>query len=445
MGKVLESRSYPRDERLSGWYHTLPEATALSTLQSSATADVAVIGAGFAGLSAARRLHQNDPTLRIAVVEAQGLAWAGAGRNSGFMIDLPHELNSENYAGGESHDRQQIADNRMALAFAESAAQEYGLEEYFLKVGKYHGATNGAGLKALHEFASHLEALGEEFRLLSAAELQQVVGTDYYDGGIFTPGATLLQPAGYIRGLGRALDAKENINVYEHSPVLKVESLSDGARIATAHGRIDAGSVIFANNGHIESFGIGTNRILHLFTFASMTEELSDAQCAQLGEPDHWGLIPASPMGTTLRKLPNKRFLVRNQWTFNPDISITDRDVEHWGKQHDRCFAVRYPGLNGVGMEYRWGGPIAITLNSAPVFGEVEPNVYAATICQGLGTTHSTLLGMMLADHLTGQESPTLSALLDSPSPSRLPPRLLNQFGVPAYLKWVHWRAGRDL
>ena len=224
-----------------------------------------------------------------------------------------------------------------------------------------------------------------------------------------------------------------------------IDSSTTGVCVRTEKGQVNARHAILANNGHIESFGVAKGRLLHLFTYASLTEQLSVEQLAHLGEPASWGLIPASPMGTTLRKLDNGRFLVRNQWTYNPGIECTDAALEHYGKQHDRCFARRYPALADVQMEYRWSGAIAMTLNSAPVFGEVQSNVYSAAVCQGLGTTRSTLYGMLIADKICAKSNPMLDSIERAPEPSWMPPRVLNNIGVPAYLKWVHWRAGSDL
>ena len=112
-----------------------------------------VVGAGFAGLSAAKRLHDNDPDLRVIVLEAQGLAWGACGRNSGFMIDLPHELNSDNYSGEASHDIEQIEENRLAIEFAAEQVTQFKIADAFERIGKYHGATSGKGHKALQDYS----------------------------------------------------------------------------------------------------------------------------------------------------------------------------------------------------------------------------------------------------------------------------------------------------
>src|SRR5215831_11796572 len=158
---VRKALQTPSDINVSGWYSLLPEPPPPKILDGRRKADWVVIDAGFAGLSAARRLSQLVPGERIAVLEAQRVGWGAAGRNSGFMIDLPHELSSENYAGGLDHDIKQIRMNRAGIAFAAAAAEEYGLGALFAPVGKYHGAATTRGLKALAEFETHLSSLKE--------------------------------------------------------------------------------------------------------------------------------------------------------------------------------------------------------------------------------------------------------------------------------------------
>src|SRR5210317_105788 len=98
----------------AAWNAILEPQSDPEPLEAERTADVVIVGAGFAGLSAARRLMQVDPSLKVVVLEAGRLAESSCGRNSGFMIDLPHELTSEDYAGA-GDDRVMIALNRQAI------------------------------------------------------------------------------------------------------------------------------------------------------------------------------------------------------------------------------------------------------------------------------------------------------------------------------------------
>jgi glycine/D-amino acid oxidase-like deaminating enzyme len=440
----MQTARYPAESQASGWYHLLDSVPALAPLQEQRHVDFLIIGAGFAGLSAAKRLSDLDPNASIAILEAQRLAGGASGRNSGFMIDLPHELNSKSYHGGVDADIQQIQQNRLAIAFAANVVDEFALKDCFQRCGKHHGATNGSGLRALDDFCQQLDTLNEPFEQLNQAQMKSLTGSDYYDGGIFTPGAVQIQPAAYIRGLGHALTQQRNVTIYENSPVIKLEA-GHAPSAWTKSGHITASKILLCNNGHITSFGIAKNKILNLFTYASLTEPLTAEQLKHTGELSAWGLIPAAPMGSTLRKLNNGRLLIRNEWTYNPSIEVNSKAWPRIAQQHDQCFKRRYPNLANVKMQYRWHGPVALTLNGASLFGEVEQNIHAAAVCQGLGTTRSTLYGMVLADALCHQENPLIASFSDQPTATQLPPQTLNKLGVPLYLKWLQWRAGKDL
>src|SRR5262249_45544226 len=184
------------------------------------------------------------------VLEAQRIGWGAAGRNSGFMIDLPHELSSENYAGGLEHDLKQIRMNRAGIAFAAEAADEFALGRHFLRVGKYHGAATTRGLEALARFEKHLANLKEPFEHLDADAMRRLTGTSFYVGGTFTPGAVMIQPAGYIRGLAQGLS--RTVEIFEGSPVVSIETGPEHI-VTTPDGEIRTPRLILANNGHVAS------------------------------------------------------------------------------------------------------------------------------------------------------------------------------------------------
>lgn len=438
----------PGDIKGSGWYRLLPEPLPSKILEGKSTADWVVIGAGFAGLSAARRLAQLAPRDRIVVLDAQRIGWGAAGRNSGFMIDLPHELSSENYAGGLEHDLKQIRMNRAGIAFATAAAEEYGLGEHIAPVGKYHGAATRRGLDALAEFETHLANLKEPFKHLDAEAMRRLTGTSFYIGGTFTPGAVMIQPAGYIRGLAEGLaktaGLSNTVEIYEESPVVSIETGAEHV-VKTAKGEIRTPRLILANNGHVENFGFFGHRLMHIFTFASMTRQLSSSEVTALGGEDNWGLIPADPMGSTIRRIRQGRIVVRNTFTYNPDMQTSARQIDSIGQAHNRSFADRFPTLKGVSMEHRWGGHLCLSLNAVPAFGEVEDRVYAACCCNGLGTVKGTLYGKLVADLATGSREPMVKEALAEAAPQKLYPDPLMTWGTRAKLWWLQKRAGREL
>ncbi|RWB44128.1 MAG: FAD-binding oxidoreductase [Mesorhizobium sp.] len=438
---IYRATKTPADINMSGWYGILPPPRAYEVLRGRHEADWVIAGAGFAGLAAARRLSQLVPEDRITVLDAQRIGWGAAGRNSGFMIDLPHELSGANYGGAQDHDHKRIRMNRAAIEFSASAADEYGLQPFFVRAGKFHGAATEHGLNVLREFENHLTGLSEPFERLDAQQMKNVTGTDFFVGGTFTPGTVMAQPAGFIRGLADGLSG--SVEVFENSPVLSIKT----GKLHTLHtpeGELTTPRLILTVNGHLESFGFYRKRLLHVFTYASMTRPLSGSEQATLGGKPNWGLIPADPMGSTVRRAGD-RIVVRNTFTYNPNMSTSEKQVSRIGAAHDSSFGARFPTLGDIPMEFRWGGHLCLSLNSAPAFGEIEERVFVAGCCNGLGTVQGTLYGMLAADLAAGIDEPMLADALNEPSPSQLYPEPLMTIGAPLKLWAMQRRAGREL
>ena len=189
----------PENPGPAAWDAILPQEPNLPALNETRTADWLIIGAGFAGLAAARRLQTKNPNDRIVVLEAQRIAQGPAGRNSGFMIDLPHDLVSDDYGGNLDQDRITIAQNREAIAFAQQAVTDLGLpNEAFRKVGKINAAASRKGNHHNRDYARHLQKLGEKYEKYDAQTMKAITGIDYYQSGLFTPGTVILQPALFI-------------------------------------------------------------------------------------------------------------------------------------------------------------------------------------------------------------------------------------------------------
>jgi glycine/D-amino acid oxidase-like deaminating enzyme len=438
---VLTTKKTPADRPGSGWYEILPPPGPPQELDAAITADWVVVGAGFAGLSAARRLAQLRDGDRIVVLDAQRVGFGAAGRNSGFMIDLPHELQSDSYAGGLDSDRKQIAMNRTAIAFAREAAEEYGLAAYFDVCGKYHGAADARGRKTLETFEAHLGRLGEPFERLDASDLKKLTGTDYYASGIYTPGAAMIQPVGYVRGLAEGL--RGQVQIFENSPVTRIETKWPHT-VHTPKGRVASPKIILAVNGYLESFGLFARRLIQIYLHASMTRELSAEEQRALGGEAEWGLIPADPSGTTVRRIKEGRIAIRNTVTYSPSMACSERQLARAGRAHEASFRARFPMLKDVGMEYRWSGQICLSWNSVPAFGEVEDGVYAAGCQNGLGVCKGTLHGKLIADLAAGSNEASVSDVLAMEAPKKLPPEPFMSIGANLNIWWLQRRAGAD-
>ncbi|MEI4486756.1 FAD-binding oxidoreductase [Frigidibacter sp. MR17.14] len=430
----------------AGWRAILPAAPACPALSGAAGADVAIVGAGFAGLSAARRLLQIEPGLRIAILDATRIAEGGTGRNSGFMIDLPHELTSGDYAGGgESRDRALTRLNRQAIDFAAEAVRDYAIPAgYFQRSGKINAAATDAGLAQNESYAKHLSDLGEAHEIYDAATMQAITGSRYYRGGLFTPGTAMIQPAGYVMGLAAGLE-RAGVSIFEDTPVTRIEPTAQGWRLVAPGGVLTAAKVILATNGHLESFGIRRGQLMHIMLNACMTEALPPEAVAALGGAEAWGATPADPMGTTVRRIGpaqgGHRIVIRQGGYYRPGMQTSAGDLARLVARMRQKFDARFPTLRGIRFEHAWSGHLCLSRNGVSVMRELEPGLYAAAVCNGLGSTRSTLTGIGAAELACGRSSAVTGFFLAEPDPTRLPPHPFDTIGANAYMRWKEWQS----
>ena len=428
----------------AGWNALLAAQPAARPLTEDSSADFVIVGAGFAGLSAARRLTQLEPNARVAILEAGRIAEGSAGRNSGFMIDLPHDVASDNYLSA-GDDRLVTTLNRQAISFAGDAVQEYGIRPgYFDARGKINGAASASAQAHNENYGRHLAALGERYEMLDGAQMAELTGSRYYVGGLYTPGTVLVQPAGYVRGLAAGLAAR-GVEIFEDSPVMAFTREGTSWRVKAPGGSISTARVILTVNGHLESFGFERGRLMHVFLFAVMTPELDETARAKLGGAPHWGITPSDPMGTTVRRIDagqgGNRIVTRSCATLRPNTRPTEGDLARAVSVMREKFDQRFPQLAGLAMEYAWAGLLCLTRNGASIMREVADGVFSGCAQNGLGVARGTLTGIGAAELACGQQSAITRYFSAQPRPPRLPPQPLQEIGGNAILRWKEWQA----
>ncbi|WP_435258141.1 NAD(P)/FAD-dependent oxidoreductase [Thioclava sp. FR2] len=444
---AYHARRTPQHKGPAAWSAILPGQAAPVSLDGDLTVDFALIGAGFAGLSAARRLHQLAPGARIAVLDASRLAEGASGRNSGFMIDLPHELQSDDYAG-HGDDRAMIALNRQAIAFARAAVEDYDIDRnFFDPVGKVNGAASAKTDALNRSYAEHLATMGESSTYLDAKAMTELTGSRHYVSGLYTPGTVMLQPAGYIRSLAEGL-RRDGVSIFENTSVTAITRDGTGWILSTAKGRVSAGKVILSNNGHLESFGFKPGRLMHIFLFASMSAELDADQIKALGGQPRWGVTPSDPMGTTMRRIAagqgGNRIVTRTCGSFEPDMVTSESDMRRTVAVHRQKFAKRFPQLAGVRQEYTWAGHLCLARNGVSVMRELDQGLFAACVQNGLGTARGTLTGMGAAELACGRTSDITRHFTAEAEPVKLPPRPFSTIGANAFLRYKEWQAKEE-
>jgi len=452
----LQVSRFPFDPGPAAWNEILPPQSPRTALKNRVTAEWLIIGAGFTGLSAARRLSVLCPGSRVVVLDAKGVAEGPAGRNSGFMIDVPHDLTSGDYSGHDAdansdtikNSQTEILLNRAGISYAQETANVYAMpEEAFDLSGKINGAITDKGVEHNKAYAQHLDQLSESYRLFDANEMEAITGTSCYQQGLFSPGTAMIQPALFIRSLALGVESRD-ISIYENSPVVDLTKSSAGWIADTAEGSVCAEKVILAVNGHLESFGFHQRSLMHIFTYGSMTEPLTTKQVKKLGGQSSWALTPAHALGTTVRRISGTggdRLIIRNRATFDPSMTIDNKRLTSVAKVHDRSFIDRFPMLNDVRMQFRWGGRLCLSRNNVAVFGEVEKNLFAACCQNGLGTAKGMVSGKLIAESACGQISELSEYLVSQAEPVRLPSAAIAKLGVSAVLRWGEYRAGKEL
>lgn len=394
-------KPYPEYADRCGWNALLPPRQIRPSASGRLDADYVIVGAGYTGLAAARQLHALAPSAAIVVLEATEIGEGASARNSGFAS--PHESRI-----GLSDSQLLYADtiNRClheGFSFLTDAMDEGGFSCDLERSGRITGAASEAGSEKIAGMHARGDKLGVPHRRLDRAAMKERTGTDYYRCGLAIDEGHLLQPAALIRGLADTM--APGIALYENSPVLSLER-DRGWRLKTPHADIRAKTVILATNAAIKDFGFWRDRLVTIFTFAGLSEEMDANDAAHLGV-NPWGLLPAHRLGTTVRRVGHNRLLVRSLYSYERTL---DRD--HVARELTSCFHRRFPMLSHVPLEFVWGGTTALTMNGAPRWGQIDQGLYGAAGCNGSGIVKGTLLGKRLADMIvTGDPQDDLTAM----------------------------------
>ena len=443
----------PKNPGITGWKEILPKRKVNQNLTDNINADYLIIGGGFAGLSAARRLKQIDKDAKIALLEACEIGEGPAGRNSGFMIDLPHNLASDDYLGSLEKDRKQTLINRSAIEFAKSASEEYEMpSETIQLVGKTNAAATKKGVNFNTEYAQHLDKTSESYKILDAQAMEDLTGINYYINGLWTPGTAMLQPALYIQKLADGISNNSNVTIYENSPVIDLvdKGSQSGQKIwkaKTKLGSISSPKIILAVNGIVERFGYFQNKLMTIFTYSSLTRKLTSDESNILGGSPEWGLTSADAMGSSVRRISGiggDRILIRNRWSYNPSMEVSDSFMASAANSHFESFKARFPMLDKVSMEYSWGGRLCLSLNNVFAQGEVDEGIYSACCQNGLGTAKGTAIGIITAEKISGENTSLIPNFADEELPKKLMPKPLMWIGVNSYMRWKELLAGKE-
>lgn len=424
----------PRYDNGNGWYNILPPAPPANPLAGRQSAEWLVIGGGFAGLSAARRLAEHFPDERIALIEADRVGRGASGRNAGFAIDLPFIQESR---GDLERARRILKLHRAGVAELDRLVATHGIACDWSHRGKYMVAAGDYALRNLEATRVFLERVGEPSEMLDRDALEARLGTRFYRNALYSPGAHLMNPAALTRGLAASLPA--NVVVYENSPII-------GTRWAreivaeTAQGILHAKAAIAATNGFTEAFGLLRRRLINIMSFASLTRPLTTRQQDLLGGERDWGVHPVGAAGATIRRTRDERIWLRTSFLYARTISCSAGKTARYRRHHIAAFKARFPMLGEPDFEHTHAGGLCLSQNTEPVFERRGDNLFVVACQNGIGVAKGTIHGRLMADWAAGHDSDLLRCARAYGQPSELPPEPLLGWGVSARLAWEAWK-----
>ena len=387
------------DTRTHGlWQASAPPTPRTTPLREKIAVDVAVIGAGYTGLSAA--LHLAEGGRSVAVLEAAEIGFGASGRNVGLvnagMWVLPDELPKR--LGATYGERLlHTLGNAPSLVF--DLVAKHGIECEAARHGTLHCAAGASGLTGLRERAAQWERLGAPVRLLDAAETAARTGTTAYAGSLLDLRAGTIQPLAYARGLARAALAA-GATIHTASPVVAAEDRGSSWRLdVEGGGQVEAGAVTVATNAYTLPAGPWStlaSELVRMPYFNMATRPLpEDVRKAIL--PGREGAWDTRAILSSFRLDDAGRLVFGSIGALRSPGHAAHRG---WGR---RALARLFPSLRDIDFEHEWYGWIGTTVDALPRFHQLARDVVSFSGYNGRGIGTGTVFGRELARLVLGE------------------------------------------
>ncbi len=382
---VLDATSYYRASA-----HAAPECPALDGDES---VDVAVIGAGFTGLSAALELAKKGISARV--VEAGPIAWGASGRNGGqICTGFSKGMGAFEYALGKEAARDAFKVAEEAKALIVERINAYGID-CDLTWGYLLTAPKPSHMAGLAEERDELAGYGyDKLQLLDKEQLEARLGTSVYHGALADRGAGHLHTLNYALGLAAAV-LQEGGRIATHTSVLKVEP---GARvkIVTATGTVSASQVVVACNGYLGHLIPRLDaKVMPVASYVVATAPLGKERAKRLIR-DNDAVGDVNFVTDYFRLTADHRLLFGGRCSYS---GIDPADLA--ANMRPRVLRV-FPQLSDVAIDFAWGGHIGITYNRLPDAGRIGSNIYYAQGYSGQGVALSGMFGKLMAEAIAG-------------------------------------------
>ena len=377
------------------WQVTAPRPILSLDQELPERTDVAVIGGGYTGVSAARTLARHG--VDVTVLEAETLGWGASTRNGGFLL-AGFKLGTAALLSrfGPGRARALYEASRESLRFVEQLVADEGIDCEFRRCGHVSLAYRPSHYRRLAESqALHARVFAHETTLVPVDRLHEVIGSTIYHGGLLDPEAASLHPAKYFWGLAAAAQ-RAGARLVEHSAVRSIGRAPGGFTLAVGPRQLRAREVIVATNGYSgPAHAALRRRIIPLGSYLIATAPLRNALADEL-VPQCRVLSDTKNLLFYFRLSEDRRLLFGGRVAFGSTTPA--ESVRHLAAGMHAVF----PQLRGIPVEYTWSGKVGFTRDQLPHAGVWDGVHYALGYC-GHGVAMATYLGARLGTMLAGR------------------------------------------
>jgi gamma-glutamylputrescine oxidase len=378
------------------WYWaSQPEPPVLAPLQGDYACDVGVVGAGIAGLSAA--LHLAERGYRVTVLEAQRIGWGASGRSGAQAIFGVAAGQDRLRALLGAADARRIWDMSVeALSLLRELIATHAIDCNW-QSGQMHVAIKPRQQRELLAWTNELqEDYGyRSVRYLDQPAVRNLVDSDRYIAGMHDSNSGHLHPLKYVRGLAAAAQ-RAGCTIHEYSHVHRHQRMDGSLRLDTDHGQLRCRQVVYAGNAWLGSTVPAlAKHIIPVGTYIIATEPLGEVAAHAL-LPENTAVTDLNWVLDYFRRSSDHRLLFGGRVSYSGLDAFDTADATR-----QRMLAV-FPQLRAARIEHAWGGYVDITLNRAPDFGRLEPDVYYLQGFSGHGIALTGLAGKLVAEAIAG-------------------------------------------
>ena len=425
-----------------GWLNNLNPRQNIKQISKNLFSDWLIIGAGYTGLSAARKLGQIYPDKKIILVDAQLAGEGASSRNSGYLVDTT--LNDGFTSIKEMENYKKKTDiYSLGIDAVKKFIKEYQVNCDWNESGKYFASSKLEDKKILNNFSRILMDLGFVHDFLDRQELSKRLGTSFYSVALYTKGGVLLNPAKLARSMIDVLP--DNVELYENSCLINWSSFKDYIFCNFHNGTISTKKIIFATNGFLKSLGIKVNYNFPITLTASMTRELSDEEFNSIGNPKEWGVLPVKSMGATIRMTKDKRILIRNTAEVHNPFKMSKQKLMIRSEIQKIGIKKRFPHFPNNLIQTTWSGIVSRTRNSSQIFEKIKENIFVAGCYNGSGIGVGTLFGEQIALKASKQNTKEIELIEKRDKPTWLPPEPFLSMGIKSRLLYERFKARSEI